>query len=148
MLLHTSSLSSLNSKAYIAAFETKNLLYFGIGGVIFVETREFSKEFRTESNLEGNYGPLRVEDLISMLKKSNRSYRFWHSAGLFLSGSTALALLSFICFRLQVNSTTVGLLFLIVVVLVSLRASLLPAALVSIMAYLCLDYFFTAPFLR
>jgi len=111
-----------------------------------VETREFSKEFRTESNLEGNYGPLRVEDLISMLKKSNRSYRFWHSAGLFLSGSTALALLSFICFRLHVNSTTVGLLFLIVVVLVSLRASLLPAALVSIMAYLCLDYFFTAPF--
>lgn len=81
-----------------------------------------------------------------MLKKSSQSYRFWQTAALFLSGSAALALLSFICFRLHVNSTTVGLLFLIIVVLVSLRASLLPAALVAIIAYFCLDYFFTAPF--
>jgi len=80
-----------------------------------------------------------------MLKESNRSYRFWHSAALVLSGSAALAVLSFVCFRLQVNPTTVGLLFLIVVVLVSLRTGLLPAALVSIIAYFCLDYFFTAP---
>jgi len=80
-----------------------------------------------------------------MLRKANSLYKFWHSATLFLCGSAALALLSFICFRLQVNPTTVGLLFLIVVVLVSLRASLLPAALVAIIAYLCLDYFFTAP---
>jgi C4-dicarboxylate-specific signal transduction histidine kinase len=80
-----------------------------------------------------------------MLKKSNSSYRFWLSATLFLIGSAVLALLSFICFRLQVNPTTVGLLFLIVVVLVSLRASLWSAALVAIIAYLCLDYFFTAP---
>ncbi len=64
---------------------------------------------------------------------------------LFLSGSGALALLSFICFRFQVNPTTVGLLFLIVVVVVSLRASLWSAALVAIIAYLFLDYFFTAP---
>lgn len=83
-----------------------------------------------------------------MLKKSSQSYRFWHSAALFLSGGAALALLTFICFRLHVNSTTVGLLFLIVVVLVSLRASLLPAALVSIIAYFCLDYFFTAPLFK
>src|SRR5260370_13481052 len=80
-----------------------------------------------------------------MHKKSTSSNGFWRSAMLFLSGSGALALLSFICFRFQVNPTTVGLLFLIVVVVVSLRASLWSAALVAIIAYLFLDYFFTAP---
>jgi len=85
------------------------------------------------------------EDLISMLKKSIRSYRFWHSAALFLSGSTALALLTLVCFRLHANSTTVALLFLIVIVLVSLKSSLVPSAFVAIIAYILLDYFFTAP---
>jgi C4-dicarboxylate-specific signal transduction histidine kinase len=80
-----------------------------------------------------------------MLKTFKQPQRFWHSAVLVLSGGIALGLLSFICFQFHVNSTTVGLLFLIVIVLVSLRASLLPAALVSIIAYFCLDYFFTAP---
>ena len=81
-----------------------------------------------------------------MLEEPKRSYGFWPSAGLFVLGSVALALLTLVCFRFSVNSTTVGLLFLIVIVLVSLRASLIPAALVAIIAYLCLDYFFTAPF--
>src|SRR5216683_1351269 len=80
-----------------------------------------------------------------MLKTFEQPRRFWHSAVLVLSGGITLALLSYVCFQFHVNPTTVGLLFLIVIVLVSLRASLLPAALVSIVAYLCLDYFFTAP---
>jgi len=63
----------------------------------------------------------------------------------FLAGAAALTALTFVCFRYHVNSTTVGLLFLIVVVLVSLRASFLPAAIISLLAYLCLDYFFTEP---
>jgi C4-dicarboxylate-specific signal transduction histidine kinase len=57
----------------------------------------------------------------------------------------AIAVTTLICYRYSVNSTTVGLLFLIVIVVLSLRASLLPAAAISIIAYLCLDYFFTAP---
>jgi signal transduction histidine kinase len=80
-----------------------------------------------------------------MLKTFKQPHRFWHSAVLVLSGGIALGLLSYVCFQFHVNPTTVGLLFLIVIVLVSLRASLLPAALVSIIAYFCLDYFFTAP---
>ena len=80
-----------------------------------------------------------------MLKTFKQEHRFWHSAVLVLSGGMALALLSYVCFQFHVNPTTVGLLFLIVIVLVSLRASLLPAALVAIVAYLCLDYFFTPP---
>ncbi len=80
-----------------------------------------------------------------MLKTFKQPHSFWHSAVLVLSGGIALALLSYVCFQFHVNPTTVGLLFLTVIVLVSLRASLVPAALVAIVAYLCLDYFFTAP---
>src|SRR5262245_51613188 len=77
--------------------------------------------------------------------KYNRTYRFWRSAVQCLLGSLALVLLTFVCFRFQVNSTTVALLYLIVIVLVSLTGGLVPSALVAIIAYLCLDSFFTAP---
>jgi C4-dicarboxylate-specific signal transduction histidine kinase len=63
-----------------------------------------------------------------------------------LLGSIALALLTFVCFRFNINPTTVALLYLIVIVLVSLKGSFTPAAIVSIIAYLLLDSFFTAPF--
>jgi len=62
-----------------------------------------------------------------------------------LLGVVILGLLTFAWFRLQLNSTTVALLYLIVIVLVSLTASFVPSAIVSIVAYCCLDYFFTAP---
>src|ERR1700737_390197 len=74
-----------------------------------------------------------------------RSHRFAYAIAEGLAGSIALSLLTFVCFRLNANSTTVALLYLIVIVLVSLKSSLVPSALVAIMAYLCLDYFFTAP---
>ncbi|SRR6266404_2009069 len=77
--------------------------------------------------------------------KNNLTYGFWPSVAQCLLGIAALALLTFVCFRFHANSTTVALLYLIVIVLVSLKSSLVPAALVAIMAYLCLDYFFTAP---
>ena len=76
---------------------------------------------------------------------NNLTYGFWPSVAQFLLGIAALALLTFVCFRFHANSTTVALLYLIVIVLVSLKSSLVPSALVAIMAYLCLDYFFTAP---
>jgi K+-sensing histidine kinase KdpD len=80
-----------------------------------------------------------------MLKTFKRQHGFWHSTVLVVSGAIALSLLSYVWFEFHVNPTTVGLLFLIVIVLVSLRASLVSAVLVAIAAYLCLDYFFTAP---
>jgi K+-sensing histidine kinase KdpD len=73
------------------------------------------------------------------------SFRFWRSVAQCLVGTVVLASLTFICFRLQVNSTTVALLYLIVIVLMSLRSGFAASALVSIIAYLCLDSFFTAP---
>lgn len=78
----------------------------------------------------------------------NQAYRFWRSAAQCLLGCAALALLTFLCFRFEVNSTTVALLYLIVIVLLSLKASFILSAFVSIIAYLCLDSFFTAPLFR
>jgi PAS domain S-box-containing protein len=78
----------------------------------------------------------------------NRSYGFRRSAAQCLFGAVVLALLTYVCFRLQANSTTVALLYLIVIVVMSLTSSFIPAAFVSVVAYVCLDSFFTAPLFR
>lgn len=75
----------------------------------------------------------------------NKLNRLWQSTVQGLLGCVALALITFGCFRFQANSTTVALLYLIVIVLVSLRGSAIPAAFVSLIAYFCLDFFFTSP---
>ena len=71
--------------------------------------------------------------------------RLSHAFQQFLLGAIGLALLTLVCFRFQVNSTTVALLYLIVIGLVSLQGSFVPSAIISIIAYVCLDAFFTAP---
>jgi PAS domain S-box-containing protein len=77
--------------------------------------------------------------------KHNQTQTFWHSAALFLVGCIVLALLTFICFRLHATEAMAGLLYLIVVVLISLQGRLFPALLISIVALCCFDYFFTPP---
>ena len=76
-----------------------------------------------------------------------RTYRPWHSAAQFLLGSVAIALLTFVCFRLQVRPGIAALLYLIVVVLMSATDAFVPSVFVSIIAVLCLDYFFIPPIL-
>src|SRR5215813_7796649 len=84
-----------------------------------------------------------------MFKRDQRHiYGFWRSAAQCLFGAAVLAVLTYVCFRLQANPTTVALLYLIVIVLVSLTGGFVWAAFVSIVAYLCLDSFFTAPLFR
>src|SRR5215471_1113962 len=78
-------------------------------------------------------------------KSHKRRHRFWRSAAQCSLGAAVQALLTYVCFRLQVNPTTVALLYLIVIVLISLTSDFIAAALVSIVAYVCLDSFFTAP---
>lgn len=80
--------------------------------------------------------------------KINKPDSFRRSAVQCLFAGIITVLLAFICYRLHVNSTAVALLYLIVIVLVSLKLSFLPAAFISILAYLCLDSFFTAPLFR
>jgi len=62
-----------------------------------------------------------------------------------LFGCVAIALLTWICFRLGANATTATCLFLIVVVLVSLQGSFFSSSVVSCIAVVSLDYFFTPP---
>src|SRR5215510_4569925 len=75
----------------------------------------------------------------------HQTYRFWRSTAQCLLGGIAVALVTFVCFRLDVNITTAALVYLIVVVLASLTGSFVLSAVVSIIAILCLDYFFTEP---
>ena len=76
----------------------------------------------------------------------NQTHRFWRAAAQCLLGGIAVAVVTFACFRLNAGVTTAALLYLIIVVLASLTGSFVLSAVVSIIAILCLDYFFTAPF--
>lgn len=69
----------------------------------------------------------------------------WTSGVQFMLGLLVLAFVTAICFRFQVNSTTVALLYLIVIGLVSLQGNFVPSAIVSLIAYISLDFFFTTP---
>ena len=77
--------------------------------------------------------------------KLGGTYRFWRSGAQCLLGSIAVALLTFVCFQLQVRAGIAALLYLIVVVLLSATDAFVPSVLVSIIAVLCLNYFFIPP---
>jgi PAS domain S-box-containing protein len=62
-----------------------------------------------------------------------------------LLGVLALAVLTLVCLRLQVNFSATVCLYLILVVLVSLGGSLLSSVVVSLLATGCLDYYFVPP---
>ena len=73
---------------------------------------------------------------------------YQHPVLLFFFGCAGLALMTLVCFQLNVRSAVAGLLYMTVIVLVSLRRHLIPAVLVSLVAVICLDYFFVDPVLR
>lgn len=83
-----------------------------------------------------------------MLVQDNRIYRFWRSAAPCLFGTIALMPVTLISFRLQVGLATAALLYLMVVVLISLKGNFLSSTVVSVLAVGCLDYFFTAPLFK
>src|SRR6266850_1869474 len=57
------------------------------------------------------------------LRLPKQNYRFWRAVAQYLSGSIALVLVTFVCFRLGLNLVTTACLYLIVIVLLSLRGS-------------------------
>ena len=71
--------------------------------------------------------------------------RLWRTVAPSLSGSIALALLTFVCFRLRLDLATTAYLYLIVVVLLSLEGRSLSSAIVSLIAVGCLAYYFAPP---
>ncbi|HEU4713898.1 MAG TPA: ATP-binding protein [Pyrinomonadaceae bacterium] len=83
--------------------------------------------------------------MTTRITEDKKLVRVWRPLQQLVLGAVGLALVTLVCFRFQVNSTTVALLYLIVIGLVSLQGSFVPSALVSIIAYICLDAFFTAP---
>lgn len=60
-------------------------------------------------------------------------------------GCLLIGLITFVCYRLQLNLTITGFLYLIAIVLQSLIGSFVSSAVVAVVAVLCLDFFFTTP---
>ena len=81
-------------------------------------------------------------------KQTSQAYRFWHSAWHAALGSVALGVVTSVGFFLHADDASAALLYLFVVVLTSLRAGLVAGLIVSGVAIVCLDYFFTPPLFR
>ena len=71
-----------------------------------------------------------------------------HHPGQYLAACAALALLTYLGSIFRVNLTTVSFLYLLLVVSMALFFGFWQASIVSILAVLCLDYFFIAPLYR
>jgi C4-dicarboxylate-specific signal transduction histidine kinase len=77
--------------------------------------------------------------------KPNWTYRFWRSAAECLLGGIILAVLTFVSFQFRVNLTIASLLYLTIVLLLSVTDAVIASIFVSVVAVLCLDYFFVPP---
>jgi signal transduction histidine kinase len=71
--------------------------------------------------------------------------RIWNEAAQCLFGGMAIALITAVCFHLQLQLPTTVLLYLIVVVLLSLQGSFVSAAFISFLAVGGLVYYFAPP---
>jgi K+-sensing histidine kinase KdpD len=60
-------------------------------------------------------------------------------------GCVAVAMTTYVCFHFHLNLTIASFLYLIIVVLQSLRGSFASSAVVSVLTVACLDFFFTEP---
>jgi PAS domain S-box-containing protein len=71
--------------------------------------------------------------------------RLQYLAALWVSGTAALALATWVCFHLGLTSATSACVYLVIIVLLSLMDSFVSSAIFSVIAVACLDYFFIAP---
>lgn len=71
--------------------------------------------------------------------------KIWPSVIRTVVGCILVGLITFVCYRLKLNFSVAGFIYLIVIVLQSLAGSFASSAVVSVVAVLCLDLFFTAP---
>jgi two-component system sensor histidine kinase KdpD len=75
----------------------------------------------------------------------SKIHRFWRSGIRAIPGILLVGLVTFICYGLGLNVTATGFLYLIIVVLQSLFGDFVSSAVVSIIADLCLNFFFIPP---
>ena len=78
-------------------------------------------------------------------RPASQAHAFSRPAWYAALGSAVLVGVTVLLFRLRADPVAAALLYLFVVVLVSLRAGLAPALVVSMVAIFCLDFFFTPP---
>jgi two-component system sensor histidine kinase KdpD len=71
--------------------------------------------------------------------------RIWASVIRTTLGCLLIGLVTVVCYRLQLNFSITGFVYLVVVVLQSLAGTFASSAAVSVVAVLCLDFFFTPP---
>ena len=77
--------------------------------------------------------------------KRSQTTGLWRSAAELLFGVAALALLTLVCFQLELTLATTAFTYLILITLLSLRGSFIPLVALSIIAVGCLHYFFASP---
>jgi PAS domain S-box-containing protein len=75
----------------------------------------------------------------------NQLSQFWRPVAQFLLGIVALALLTLVCFWLQLNLASAAFGYVIVIVLLSLMGSFVASVIFSTIAVGCLNYFFAPP---
>jgi PAS domain S-box-containing protein len=81
----------------------------------------------------------------SILVRHGQIHRFWRTAGECLAGAAAVILVTIFCFKLRLDLPMPTCLYMMVIVLVSARTSLLSAAIISVVATGCMDYYFLPP---
>jgi two-component system sensor histidine kinase KdpD len=74
-----------------------------------------------------------------------RSNGFWRSGIRAIPGVLLVGLVTFLCFGLRVDLSAIGFLYLIIVVVQSLTGDFVSCVVVSVIADLCLNYFFVPP---
>src|SRR3984957_20898195 len=74
-----------------------------------------------------------------------RTHKIWPAFVRTVAGCLLIGLTTFIGFRLHLNFSVTGFIYLILIVLQSLAGSFASSAVVSVVAVLCLDFFFTLP---
>ena len=60
-------------------------------------------------------------------------------------GCLVIGVITYVCYQFRLNLSITGFVYLLVVVLQSLLGNFTSSAAVSVLAVLCLDFFFTAP---
>src|ERR1022692_307018 len=78
-------------------------------------------------------------------ERMRQIHRIWPSLIRTVLGCLLIGLITFVCYRLQLNLSVTGFIYLIVIVLQSLVGNFASSAAVSLVAVLCLDFFFTRP---
>jgi PAS domain S-box-containing protein len=73
--------------------------------------------------------------------------QFWPSATQCFFGGIGVAVVTFVCFQLELNVDTAGFAYLILIALLSLIGTFIGSVVLSIVAAACLTYFFAPPLL-